>query len=96
MGCINTLVYRDPVRRFKRPYHATEGEQDSPRGKWPRPQKEELESGQLTMGDVYRILVERFDKQLETMDSRFDRMDSYSDRLDKRIDEISEEMRKMN
>ena len=38
------------------------------------------------MGDVYRLLVERFDKQLEIMDNRFDRqlkrMDSYFDPLD--------------
>ena len=56
-----------------------------PEGNGPVPQKEEFESGQLTMGDVYRLLVEKFD-----------RMDSYSDRLDKRMDEISEEMRKTN
>ena len=48
------------------------------------------------MGDVYRLLVERFDRQLEIMDSRFDRRDSYFDRLNKEMDEISEEMRKMN
>ena len=53
-----------------------------PEGNGPVPQKEELESGQLTMGDVYRLLVERFD-----------RMD---DRLDKKLDKISEEMRKMD
>ena len=56
-----------------------------PEGNGPLPQKEELESGQLTMGVVYRLLVERFD-----------RIDSYSDRLDKKLDEISEEMRKMD
>ena len=56
-----------------------------PEGNDPVPQKEERESGQLKMGDVYRLLVERFD-----------RMDSYSYRLDKKMDEISEEMRKMN
>ena len=42
-------------------------------GNGPAPQKEELKSGQLTMGDVYRLLVERLDRQLEIMDSRFDR-----------------------
>ena len=71
-----------------------------PEGNGPVPQKEELESCQLTMGDVYRLLVERFDRQLEIMDSRFDRqlerMDSHFDRLDKKLDEISEEMRKMD
>ena len=51
-------------------------------GNSPVPQKEELESGQLTMGDVYRLFVERFD-----------RMD---DRWNKKMDEISEEMRKMD
>ena len=56
-----------------------------PEGNGPVTQKEELESGQLTIGDVYRLLVERFD-----------RIDGYSDRLDKKMDEISEEMRKMN
>ena len=37
------------------------------------------------MGDVYRLLVEIFDRR-----------DSYSARLDKKLDEISAEMRKMN
>ena len=67
------------------------------------PQKEP-ESGQLTMGDVYRLCVERFERQLEIMDSRFDRqlkrMDSFFDRMDdrlnKQLDEISEEMKKMD
>ena len=56
-----------------------------PEGNGPVPQKEELESDQLTIGDVYRLLLERFKI-----------MDSYSDRLDKKMDKISEEMRKMN
>ena len=57
-----------------------------PEGNGPVPQKEELESGQLTLGDVVcRLCVERFS-----------RMDSYSDRLDKKLDEISREMRKMD
>ena len=64
-----------------------------PESNGPVPQKKELESDQLTMGDVYRLLVERFDRQLEIMDSRFDRMD---DRLDKKLDEISEEMSNMD
>ena len=51
-------------------------------GNGPAPQKEEPESGQLTMGDVYRLLVERLDRQLEIMDSHFD--------------DISEETRKMD
>ena len=42
-------------------------------GNGPAPQKEEPKSVQLTMGDVYRLLVERLDRQLEIMDSRFDR-----------------------
>ena len=53
-----------------------------PEGKGPVPQKEMLESGQLTMGDVYRLLVERFD-----------RMD---DRWNKKMDKISNEMREMD
>ena len=64
-----------------------------PEGNCPISQKEELGSGQLTLGDVYRLCVERFDRQLEIMASRFDRqlkrMDTYFDRLDK-------EMRKMD
>ena len=56
-----------------------------PEGNGPVPQKEEIGSGQLTLGDVYRLCVERFD-----------RMDSYSDRLNKKLDEISDEMRKMD
>ena len=47
-----------------------------PEGNGPVPQKEELESGQLTMGDVFRLLVEKLDRQQERMDSYFDRMDS--------------------
>ena len=31
-------------------------------GNGPAPQKEEPESGQLTIGDVYRLLVERLDR----------------------------------
>ena len=53
-----------------------------PESKGPVPQKEMLESGQLTMGDVYRLLVERFD-----------RMD---DRWNKKVDKISNEMREMD
>ena len=53
-----------------------------PEGKGPVPQKEMLESGQLTMGDVYRLLLERFD-----------RMD---DRWNKKMDKISNEMREMD
>ena len=58
-----------------------------PEGNGPAPQKEEFESGQLTMGGVYRLLV---------LIERFDRMDSYSDRLDKRMGEISAMMRTMD
>ena len=53
-----------------------------PEGNGPVPRKEERESGQLTMGDVYRLLAERFD-----------RMD---DRWNKKMDEISNEMRDMD
>ena len=56
-----------------------------PEGNGPVPQKEELGSGQLTLGNVYRLCAERFD-----------RMDSYSDRLNKKLDEIFDEMRKMD
>ena len=53
-----------------------------PEGNGPVPQKEELGSVQLTLEDVYRLWVERFD-----------RMD---DRWNKKLDEISDEMRKMD
>ena len=45
-----------------------------PEGNGPVPQKEEFESGQLTMGDVYRFLIEKLDRQQERTDSRFDRL----------------------
>ena len=75
-----------------------------PEGNSRVPQKEELGSAQLTLGDVYRLRVERFDRQLEIMDSRFDRQlktmhslfDRMDDRLNKQFDEISKEMRKMD
>ena len=58
-------------------------------GNGPVPQKEELGSGQLTWGDVYRLCEERFDRQLKLMDS-------YFDRWVKKLDEISAEMKKMD
>ena len=64
-----------------------------PEGNGPVPQKEELGSGQLTLGDIYRLCEERLDRQLKKMDSFFDRMD---DPLNKKYDEISEEMRKID
>ena len=36
-----------------------------PEGNGPGPQKEVLGSGQLTLGDVYRLCVERFDRMDE-------------------------------
>ena len=60
-----------------------------PEGNGPVFQKEELGSGQLTWGDVYRLCEERFDRQLKIMDS-------YLDRLDKKLDEISEKMGKID
>ena len=53
-----------------------------PEGNGLVPQKGELGSGQLTLGDVYRLCVERFD-----------RMD---DRWNKKLDEITDKMRKMD
>ena len=64
-----------------------------PEGNGPVPQKKELGSGQLTLGDMYRLCEERFDRQLKRMDRFFYRMD---DRLNKKLDETSEEMRKMD
>ena len=46
-----------------------------PEGNGPVPQKEERESGQLTMGDAFRLLIEKLDRQLERMDSYIDRLD---------------------
>ena len=60
-----------------------------PEGNGPVPPKEELGSGQLTWGDVYRLCEERFDRQLKIMDS-------YFDRLDKKLDENSEERIKID
>ena len=53
-----------------------------PEGNGPVPQKEEVGSGQLTLGDVYRLCVERFDKM--------------NDRSNKKLDEIFNEMRKVD
>ena len=66
-----------------------------PEGNGPVPQKEEIESGQLTMGDVYRLLVERFDRQLEIMDSRFERMDCYFDRLGDDMREMDQHLTRL-
>ena len=70
-----------------------------PEGNGPVPQKEELESGQLTMGDVYRLLVEKLDRQQERMDSYFDRqlerMDSYFDRLDDEMGEMDQHLTRL-
>ena len=90
---INTLVSRD-LKILRKARKAV------PEGNGPVPQKEELGSGQLTLGDVYRLCEERFDRHLKIMDIRFDRqlkrMDSYFDRCDKKLGEISDEMRKMD
>ena len=64
-----------------------------PEGNGSIPQKLELGSGQLTLGDIYRLCEERFDRQLKRMDSFFDRM---GDRLNKKFDEIFEKMRKID
>ena len=62
-------------------------------GNGPAPHKKEPDSGQLTMGEVYRRLVGRLDRQLEIMDSRFDRQ---LEIMDSHFDEISEETSKMD
>ena len=72
---MNTLVSRDPKMLRK-------ASKAVPERNGPVPQKEELGSGQLTLGDVYRLCVERFG-----------RMD---DRWNKKMDEISAEMKKMD
>ena len=49
------------------------------------PQKKKPESGQLTMGDVYRLLVERLDRQLEIMDSHFNEISEETSKMDQRL-----------
>ena len=70
-----------------------------PEGNGPIPQKKELESDQLTMEDVYRLLVEKLDRQLERIDSYFDRqlerMDSYFDRLDDEMREMDQHLTRL-
>ena len=70
-----------------------------PEGNGPVPQKEELRSGQLTLGDVHRLCVERFDRQLEIMDNRFDRqlkrMDTYFDRLDDEMRDMDQHLTRL-
>ena len=70
-----------------------------PEGNGPVPQKEELGSGQLTLGDVYRLCVERFDRQLKITDNRFDRqlkrMDNYFDRLDDEMREMDQHLTRL-
>ena len=65
----------------------------------PVPRKEELGPGQLTLGDVYRLCVERFDRQMEIIENRFDRqlkrMDSYFDRLDDEMREIDQHVTRL-
>ena len=56
-----------------------------PEGNGPVPQKEELESGQLTMGDGCRLLVETLDRQLERMDSYFDGLDDKMREMDQHL-----------
>ena len=64
-----------------------------PEGNGPIPQKKELESDQLTMEDVYRLLVEKLDRQLERIDSYFDRQ---LERMDSYFDRLYDEMREMD
>ena len=69
-----------------------------PEGNGPVPQREELESGQLTTGDAFRLLIEKLDnRQQGRMDSYFDRIDSRLDRqlkrMDSYFDRLDDEMR---
>ena len=62
-----------------------------PEGNGPVPQEEELEFGQLTMGDAFRLLIEKLDRMQERMDSRFDRMLERMDSCNNRVEEEFEE-----
>ena len=66
-----------------------------PEGNYPVPQQEESGSGEPTLGDVYRLFEERFDRQQKRMDSFFYGMDRCFDRRNKKLDEISDETRVM-
>ena len=48
-----------------------------PEGDGPVPQKEELESGQPTMEDVYRMMKEAFDRWDKKLDEISDKMETY-------------------
>ena len=52
-----------------------------PEGNGPVPQQEEFGSSELTLADVYRLLKERFDRQLKIMESCFDRRDRKLDKM---------------
>ena len=67
-----------------------------PEGNCPVPQQEEFGSDEPTLAYVYRIFVERFDRQQKRMDSFFDGMDSCFGRWNESLDKISDEMRKMD
>ena len=70
-----------------------------PVGNGPAPWKEELEFGQLTMGDAFRLLIEKLDRMQERIDSRFDRMlermDSCNNRLDDEMRERDQHLTRL-
>ena len=58
-----------------------------PEGNGPVPQKEEFGSGQLTWGDVYRIIkvaFDRWDKKLDEISDEMRKMDEHATRLEHR------------
>ena len=67
-----------------------------PEGNGPVPQQEGFGSGEPTLADVYRLFVERFDKQQKILDSFFDGIDSCFDRWNRKLDETSDETRVMD
>ena len=48
-----------------------------PEGNGPIPQNEELEFGQLSMGDAFRLLIEKIDRRIERMDDEMRERDQH-------------------
>ena len=63
------------------------------KGNGPVPQQEELRSDQLTLADVYRLVGERFERQLKGVKSHLDKMDELADamrRMDQRLSDLEQ------
>ncbi|CAM9306693.1 unnamed protein product, partial [Ascophyllum nodosum] len=73
VGCVNTLVSRDPIMPRK-------DCEAVPEGNCPIPQQEEFGSGEPTLAGIYRLCVKRFDR----MDDRWNKkLDDISDEMRK-------------